>query len=60
MALTESKTARFTKATAFRAVKIAIYTTLMLNLLYYLYEDVTAYLYLSEDSTWLDAIELSF
>jgi hypothetical protein len=57
MALTESKSARFTKATAFRAAKIVIYTILMLNLLYYLYEDVTAYLYLSEDSTWLDAVE---
>jgi len=57
MELTESKTARFTKATAFRAVKIVIYTILMLNLLYYLYEDVTAYLYRSEDSTWLDAVE---
>jgi len=57
MTLTESKAARFTKATAFRAIKIAIYTILMLNLSYYLYEDVTAYLYLGEDATLLDVVE---
>jgi hypothetical protein len=57
MALTESKAARFTKATAFRLFKILIFAILMLNLFYYLYEDVTAYLYLAEDSSFMDAVE---
>ena len=57
MALTESTTAGLTKASAFRIFKIAIFWILMVNLLYYLYEDVTAYLYLSSDATAFDTLE---
>jgi hypothetical protein len=54
---TESKATRFTKASAFRIFKITIFGILMLNLIYYLYEDVVAHLYLAEDSTFLDLVE---
>jgi hypothetical protein len=46
-----------TKVQAFRLFKIAIFWILMLNLLYYLYEDVTAFLYLSPGYTFFDAAE---
>ena len=46
-----------TKESAFRLFKVVIFWVLMINLLYYLYEDVTAYLYLAPGSTFLDAME---
>jgi hypothetical protein len=46
-----------TKMQAFRLFKIAIFWILMLNLLFYLYEDVTAFLYLSPGYTFFDAAE---
>jgi hypothetical protein len=57
MALTESKSAGLTKESAFRTFKIVIFWVLMVNLLYYLYEDVTAYLYLAPGSTLFDTLE---
>ncbi len=48
---------RFTKKAAFRIFKVAIFWILMVNLLYYLYEDVTAYLYLASGSTLSDGLE---
>jgi len=55
--LTESKISAFTKASAFRIFKAVIFVILLANLLYYLYEDVTAYLYLAPDATFLDVLE---
>lgn len=54
--MTEPKVVRLTKASAFRLFKIGIFAILLLNLLYYLYEDVAAYLYLADDSTFLDGV----
>ncbi len=48
---------RFTKKAAFRIFKVAIFWILMVNLLYYLYEDVTAYLYLAPGSALSDVLE---
>jgi hypothetical protein len=48
---------RFTKKSAFRIFKVAIFCILTVNLLYYLYEDVTAFLYLAPGSTLLDGLE---
>jgi hypothetical protein len=48
---------RLTKASAFRIFKGVIFSILLLNLCFYLYEDVTAYLYLAPDSTFLDVLE---
>ncbi len=57
--MTSIESARFklTKASGFRIFKIAIFLILLGNLVYYLYEDVTAYLYLASDSTVFDALE---
>jgi hypothetical protein len=55
--LTEAIGPKMTKMRAFRLFKIAIFWILMLNLLYYLYEDVTAFLYLSPGYTFFDAAE---
>jgi hypothetical protein len=46
-----------TKESAFRTFKVVIFWTLMINLFYYLYEDVTAYLYLASESTIFDVLE---
>jgi hypothetical protein len=53
----ETGGSRFTKKAAFRIFKVAIFWILMVNLLYYLYEDVTAFLYLAPGSTLLDGLE---
>ena len=42
---------------AFRLFKVIIFWVLMINLLYYLYEDVTAFLYLPPDASILDMAE---
>jgi hypothetical protein len=55
--LTESKPAGITKESAFRIFKIAIFWVLMINLVYYLYEDVTAYLYIAAGSSLFDVLE---
>ena len=55
--MTDSKPAGFTKESAFRIFKIVIFWVLMGNLLYYLYEDVSAYLYLGPDATLFDTLE---
>ncbi len=57
MTLIESKLAGLTKESAFRIFKIVIFWVLMLNVVYYVYEDVTAYLYSASGSTWLDTLE---
>jgi len=46
-----------TKASAFRIFKIVIFWVLMVNLVYYLYEDVAAYLYLAPGATLFDVLE---
>jgi hypothetical protein len=48
---------RFSRKSAFRIFKVVIFWILMVNLLYYLYEDVTAYLYLAPGSTLFDRLE---
>jgi hypothetical protein len=53
----ESNRFNFTKASAFRTFKITIFWVLMINLVYYVYEDVTAYLYLAPDATLFDVLE---
>jgi hypothetical protein len=53
----ESKRSNLTKASAFRLFKITIFWVLMINLVYYMYEDVTAYLYQTSESTFLDKVE---
>jgi len=53
----ESSGTRITKKSAFRIFKVVIFWVLMVNLLYYLYEDVTAFLYLSPGYTFFDAAE---
>ena len=55
--MTESNRFNFTKESAFRAFKITIFWVLMVNLVYYVYEDVAAYLYLAPDSTLFDVLE---
>jgi hypothetical protein len=55
--VTESKRFNITKQSAFRYFKITIFWVLMINLLYYVYEDVTAYLYLARESTVFDVME---
>lgn len=55
--VTESKRFNITKQSAFRYFKITIFWVLMINLLYYLYEDVTAYLYLGPESTFFNVME---
>jgi len=55
--VTESKRFNLTKASAFRTFKITIFWVLMINLVYYVYEDVTAYLYLGPDATLFDVLE---
>jgi len=57
MASMESGVPRLTKVQAFRIFKGLVFLILMFNLFYYLYEDVTAYIYLADDSSWLDAVE---
>jgi hypothetical protein len=57
MALTESQSAGLTKESAFRIFKVAIFSILMLNVIYYVYEDVNAYLYLAPGSSLLDTLE---
>jgi hypothetical protein len=57
MTLIESNRLNLTKASAFRIFKVVIFWILMINLLYYLYEDVTAYLYLASGSTLFDVFE---
>jgi len=57
MAVTESKPTGLTKESAFRIFKIVIFWILMINVIYYVYEDVTAYLYLAPGSTLLDTLE---
>ena len=46
-----------TKVQAFRIFKVTIFWVLMINLLYYLYEDVTLYLYLASGATLSDTLE---
>jgi len=46
-----------TRESAFRIFKVVIFWALMINLFYYLYEDVTAYLYLAAGSTLFDVLE---
>ncbi|MBW2716100.1 MAG: hypothetical protein JRD03_08485 [Deltaproteobacteria bacterium] len=53
----ETSGPRFTKKAAFRIFKVAIFCILMVNLVYYLYEDVTAFLYLAPGSTLFDGLE---
>ena len=53
----ESIGPHITKKSAFRIFKIAIFLILMINLLYYLFEDVTLYLYLAPGSTLSDRVE---
>jgi hypothetical protein len=55
--LTESKASGLTKESAFRLFKIGIFWVLMVNLVYYLYEDVSAYLYIASGSTLFDTLE---
>ncbi len=57
MTLIESNRFNLTRASAFRIFKVVIFWILMVNLLYYLYEDVTAYLYLAPGSTLSDSLE---
>ena len=45
------------KRSAFQIFKIGIFSVLMVNLFYYLYEDVTAFLYLSPGYTIFDSLE---
>jgi hypothetical protein len=45
------------KMYAFRLFKVVIFWVLMINLLYYLYEDVTAYLYLPAGASIFDVME---
>ncbi|MBW2542902.1 MAG: hypothetical protein JRF15_12515 [Deltaproteobacteria bacterium] len=54
--MTDSKPSGLTKESAFRIFKITIFWILMANLLYYLYEDVTAYLYVEQPSLF-DTLE---
>ena len=51
MTLIESNRFSLTKESAFRIFKVVIFWVLMINLFYYLYEDVTAFLYLAPGST---------
>ncbi len=53
----ESGGPAITKESAFRTFKVVIFWVLMINLLYYLYEDVSAYLYLAPGSTIFDVLE---
>jgi len=53
----ESNRFNLTKASAFRLFKIVIFWVLMINLAYYLYEDVTAFLFLASESTFFDKLE---
>ena len=53
----ESNRFNLTKESAFRIFKIVIFWVLMVNLVYYLYEDVTAYLYLAPGATLFDVLE---
>jgi hypothetical protein len=53
----ESNRFNLTKASAFRLFKIVIFWVLMINLAYYLYEDVTAFLYLGPESAFPDKLE---
>ncbi len=53
----ESNRSVLTKESAFRIFKALIFLILMINLFYYLAEDVTAYLYLAPGSTFLDSLE---
>ncbi len=53
----ESNRSALTKESAFRIFKALIFVILMVNLFYYLLEDVTAYLYLAPGSTFFDALE---
>jgi hypothetical protein len=55
--LTESKASGLTKESAFRLFKIGIFWVLMVNLVYYLYEDVSAYLYIAAGATLFDTLE---
>ena len=57
MTLIESSRFSLTKKSAFRIFKVVIFWVLMINLVYYLYEDVTAYLYLAPGSTIFDVLE---
>jgi hypothetical protein len=57
MTLIESNRFSLTKESAFRTFKVVIFWVLMINLLYYLYEDVTAYLYLASGATLFDVLE---
>jgi hypothetical protein len=45
------------KAYAFRLFKVVIFWVLMINLVYYLYEDVTAFLYLPTDASVFEVAE---
>ncbi len=53
----ESNRSVLTKESAFRIFKALIFLILMVNLFYYLLEDVTAYLYLAPGSTLFDVLE---
>ncbi len=55
--MAESKASGLTKKSAFRLFKIGIFWVLMVNLVYYLYEDVSAYLYIASGSTLFDTLE---
>jgi len=57
MTLIEANRFPLTKESAFRIFKVGIFWILTINLLYYLYEDVTAFLYLVSDSTIFDKLE---
>jgi hypothetical protein len=57
MTLIESDPFNLTKASAFRLFKVVIFGVLMINLVYYMYEDMTAYLYLAAGSTLFDKFE---
>ena len=57
MTLIESTRFNVTKESAFRTFKVVIFWVLMINLLYYLYEDVTAFLYLAPGYTFFDTAE---
>lgn len=57
MTPTASSRPLLTKASAFRLFKALVFLTLIINFLFYLYEDVTAYLYVGSGATLSDSIE---
>ncbi len=55
--LIESKAPGLTKESGYRIFKIILFWILMVDVLYYVYEDVNAYLYLAPGSTLFDTLE---